>query len=406
MEKIIVNAMNDFLDEHHIIPKEQHGFVNGKSTITNLLACLNDWTKALDSKIPIDVIYLDFAKAFDRVPFKRLLFKLEHYGFRDKLLFWIENYLLNRNFQVKVGNSYSSVRQVTSGVPQGSVLGPLLFLIYASDLTLQIKNSKSLYADDTKIYANPVTDYHSLQNDLNSIGQWCSDWLLPLNVSKCVVLHIGKNNPGRQYTLHNQSLKNVTSHVDLGVTITADLSWSEHILSTCKRANSLIYLLKKTFVRISFQASIRLYKTYVRPILEYAGPVWCPVLIRDQNLLENVQRRATRITFNYYNRPSYPERLNMARLETFLQRRLRGDLIISFRILNFDYANLSYMYTLNSDYRLRGHKFKLKKEVFKTKHRQHFLTNRIFNVWNDSPAEIFNATSMNIFKNRIDSLLF
>lgn len=215
---------------------------------------------------------------------------------------------------------------------------------------------------------------------------------------------MGKTNPCLQYHLDNCPLNKVPSHIDLGVTITSDLSWSEHILTTCKRANSMLYLLRRTFVHVSFKASIQLYKTYVRPLLEYAGPVWCPVLVRDQSLLESVQRRATRVTFGL-NRPTYPDRLKMANLLSFQERRLRGDLIMSFRILNFNYANISSLYSLNSDNRLRGHKYKLKKEKFKTKHRQYYITNRIFETWNNLPSDIIDSTSINIFKNKLDIII-
>ena len=148
-----------------------------------------------------------------------------------------------------------------------------------------------------------------------------------------------------------------------------------------------------------------MYKTYVRPILEYAGPVWFPVLVRDKNLLENVQRRATRIGLGV-NRPSYPERLLSANLPTFEKRRFRGDLIMTFRILKYNYANLSDMFQLNRDARLRGHLLKLKKERFSTRQREHFLTNRVLCTWNNLPSDVVDSESINSFKNKVDDLLF
>ena len=295
MEAIIVEEMANFLILNSVIPSEQHGFVKGRSTTTNLLSCVSDWTSAFDRRIPTDVLYLDFSKAFKRVPFKRLIHKLEMFGIRGKLNFWVQDYLWNRTFTVKAGDSFSNERIVSSGVPQGSVLGPLMFMVYVSDLALHIESKKSFYADDTKLYANPLEHYATLQNDINRISQWCSSWSLPLNIEKCVVLHIGKNNPELLYFINNHPLGAVSSHVDLGVTISSDLTWSAHIINVCKKANTIIYLIQKYFSYLNFATSIKLYKTYVRPILEYAGPVWCPVLVRDKNLLENVQRRATRI---------------------------------------------------------------------------------------------------------------
>ena len=155
-------------------------------------------------------------------------------------------------------------------------------MVYVSDLALHIESKKSFYADDTKLYANPLEHYATLQNDINRISQWCSSWSLPLNIEKCVVLHIGKNNPELLYFIDNHSLGAVSSHVDLGVTISSDLTWSAHIINVCKKANTIIYLIQKSFSYLNFATSIKLYKTYVRPILEYAGPdsVLCLCVIK------------------------------------------------------------------------------------------------------------------------------
>lgn len=297
MESIISETMMDFLLEQHIIPKQQQGFIPGRSTLTNLLHCVNDWTSFLNNREPIDIVYLDFSKAFDRVPKRRLLYKLEHFGIRGNLKLWIENFLTDRFYKVRVGDSFSHKRPVKSGVPQGSVLGPLLFTVYTSDLPFHVSSKISQYADDSKIYDNPITSHLAIQNDLMSIHQWSSEWLLPLNIEKCVVLHVGKNNPHFDYFIDGQIVITVTSHNDLGVIVNSELSWSDHVLSVTKRANTRLYLIRKCFSKVSFQSFCKLYATYVRPILEYAGPVWYPDLTRDRTLLESVQRKATRVAF-------------------------------------------------------------------------------------------------------------
>jgi hypothetical protein len=167
-----------------------------------------------------NVLYLDFEKAFDRVPHQRLLIKLSHFGIRGHLLKWIQAFLSNRTFHVKVTDSISDERQVVSGVPQGSVLGPLLFVIYISDLSAVINVPHE-------------------------------SWLLTLNSDKCKVLHLGKKNPAVQYFIDKKIITRVDSHNDLGVTITSDLSWSEHLIRIVKRTNTSSYVMFKAFSRPS-----------------------------------------------------------------------------------------------------------------------------------------------------------
>lgn len=402
MEAIISDAMSEFLLQEAVIPAQQHGFIKSRSVVTNLLHCINDWSTSLNSRQPVDVVYLDFSKAFDRIPTRRLLTKLDHFGIRGRLNRWIQNFLSDRYFRVRVGEDYSSDRPVKSGVPQGSVLGPLLFVVYISDLQLNVSSTISIYADDTKLYVNPVTNQHTLQQDLNSVFEWSTDWLLPLNIEKCVVLHMGRNNPSLPYFIDSCPLKCVTSHCDLGVIVNSDLSWSDHTASVCRRANSKLFLIRKCFSHMSSQSASKLFATYVRPILEFAVSVWNPDLIRDKTSLESVQRRATRLPFGRV-RPSYEERLSLAHLTTFEHRRLRGDLIMAFRILRYNYGNLNTIFTLNQDERLRGHHFKLKKEHGTARSRVNFLPNRIFDIWNNLDRDIVAAPSVSVFKKRLDN---
>lgn len=403
-ERVILNRLLPFMLDSGVIPGQQHGFIPGRSVLTNLLQCMDSWTKSLDKGIPVDVLYLDFSRAFDRVPKRRLLHKLEHFGIRGPLLTWIQSFLSNRTFSVRVADKHSPKSSVVSGVPQGSVLGPVLFLIYTADLAPLLKSGFAFYADDIKLYGNPLDGPNLLHDDLRTISRWSSDWLLPLNPAKCSVLHLGLANPRSVYTLRDVVLSAENTHNDLGVLITSSLSWSEHILSISKRANKFLYLIKKAFSGCSFQTFITLFKTYVRPILEFAGPVWCPTLVRDAVILESVQRRATRLPFGA-NRPSYEERLVMSGLPKFLDRRLRGDLIVCYRALHGLFGvDLSHMFQLNVN-QLRGHSLKLKKENFRSTVRQVFVSNRVFDTWNGLPEEVVRAPSVNVFKNRFDRLV-
>lgn len=402
MESIIVDVMKEFLLLHNIIPSQQHGFTRGRSVVTNLLTCLNDWTNSVDSGSSVDVVYLDFSSAFDRVPKQRLLSKLEHVGIRGRLLLWVSAFLSSRQFSVRVGSAISNRRPVLSGVPQGSVLGPLLFNIYTSDLQYILQTRFSMYADDVKLYddsSNPSI----LQKDLDAIFLWSQLWLLPLNVGKCVVLYIGKDNPKQSYFIEGTSLKHVSSHSDLGVVISSDLSWSEQVIRQVKKANSIGYLISKVFSSFSVSMTSKLFKTYVRPILEYSNPVWCPLLVRDINMLESVQRRFTRLPYGV-QRPSYEARLEAMSLCPLESRRRRGDLIFTYKALHNGTSPVHQLFVLNTDERLRGHSLKLSRSTFRTSCRQNFLPNRVFHAWNALPNEAVTAPSTNSFKNYIDSV--
>lgn len=400
-EKIIQAKMFEFAVKYSILPPQQHGFIPGRSVITNLLTCVNDWTISINQGSPVDIIYLDFAKAFDRVPRKRLLKKLHNHGIRGDLLSWIEAYLSHRSFQVRVGGDLSAPHPVVSGVPQGSTLGPLLFLLYTADLPSIIKSRSAFFADDTKIYGNPLEDGDKLQEDIDAVERWCRDWLLPVNPDKCSVMYMGRNNPKTLYKIDGKQIKEVTTQVDLGIMISSDLSWTPHIEFIVAKANRMLYLIRRGFPGCSLENLGQFYRTYIRPIIEYAGPVWHPVLQRDSELLENVQRRATRLTLGV-SRPSYEERLQVCKLSSYLERKLRGDLIFTYRALHgLLGVDMAYLYQLNTN-NLRGHNFKLRKEKFTTTVRQHFLSNRIFDCWNALPHQIVNAASVNRFKNCYD----
>lgn len=258
MEKIITREVIEFMAEHNIIPKNQHGFMPRRSVSTNLLTTINWWMNSLDNDQPVDVIYLDYEKEFDNVPHGRLLAKLEHIGIRGDLLLWIGSFLAGREFGARLGGQLSRFYPVFSGVPQGSVLGPLLFLLYTSDLVHVVSSNIVMYADDTKIYGHPSP---TLQEDLRKVLIWSKEWLLPLNIDKCTVLHMGRNNPRNQYTMEQNALKAVKTQEHLGILMTEDLKWAPHINRVVKRANILIYLFQRAFEDRSVEMVSTIYKT-------------------------------------------------------------------------------------------------------------------------------------------------
>ena len=198
----------------------------------------------LDNDIPLDACYLDFRKAFDTVPHARLINKLKSYNINGPVLNWITSFLSDRVQFVKINNSMSKYLDVTSGVPQGSVLGPTLFIYFINDLPNIIKHSKvKVFADDTKIYnsINDVNDTKCLQNTIDEMYSWTNKWLLKFNKEKCKVLHLGKNNSKYEYFIGNEGekikLEETDLEKDLGIHIDPNLDFKKHIKTTAKKAS-------------------------------------------------------------------------------------------------------------------------------------------------------------------------
>ena len=196
METFIRDSIVQHMDSNSLFTKHQYGFRKGSSCVTQLIDVIDNWTKSLDDRKDIDVIYFDFRKAFDTVPHERLLKKLYAYGIRGNVLSWIRDFLKERKQRVVLNGEESNWLDVTSGIPQGSVLGPILFLVYINDLPEVVHNAVKLFADDTKLYGNSCTDedQHLLQDDINSLIQWSDSWLLKFNISKCKHMHLGNRN--------------------------------------------------------------------------------------------------------------------------------------------------------------------------------------------------------------------
>ena len=266
------------METNNFFDKCQHGFRSNRSCVTQLLEVLNDFSKMVENGDCIDVIYLDFSKAFDTVPHQRLLSKLKAYGIQNNMLSWIESFLSERKQRVRVNTAYSDYAPVTSGIPQGSILGPLLFIIFINDLPKDTSCTCKIFADDTKLY-NSDKNHSLLQRDLLSFLKWSEKWLLKFNKGKCSVLHMGKNNRKEKYYMDSnltEELKTIESEKDVGVTFSTDLKFNLHINNVIKKSNQLTGLIKRSFTYIDKEMLLKLYKSMVRPHLEYANVVWHP----------------------------------------------------------------------------------------------------------------------------------
>ena len=407
MESLIKDSLKEFLEIKGTISGYQHGFMQGRSCLTNLLESLECWTQALDNGYGIDVLYLDYRKAFDSVPHKRLLEKLKIYGVQGKLLTWIQSFLAARLMRVGIRGSFSDWIKVLSGVPQGSVLGPLLFLLFVNDLPDWIKNSMRMFADDVKIWnvISSTTDSKSLQEDLNSLTRWSSKWLLKLNPSKCKVMHIGHSS-GTVYYMNDDSgnstiIQQIAEEKDLGVHLTDDLKPSTQCVRSAAKARSVMGMVKRNFRRLDQQDFLLIYKTYIRPRMEYCVQAWSPHLKKDIECLEKVQRAATKMVHGLRHLP-YEDRLVHLGLTTLEERRTRGDLIEAYKIITGKEAvDREHFFQLSScEYNLRGHSMKLSKQRPSIDVRKFFFRQRVVNEWNLLPQEVVDATSVNQFRQR------
>ena len=408
-ESILREHLLDHLIRNNLLSNSQHGFLPGRSCTTNLLTVLEEWTEAVDKGIAIDNVYLDFAKAFDTVPHARLLTKLKAYGIDGNCLKWITNFLSCRRQCVIVNGVTSDWSNVESGVPQGSVLGPLLFLIYINDLPDVINSTTLLFADDTKIYQllKHSNSTNTLQNDIDSVAEWADKWKMRFNTSKCKIIHIGTKNPNVKYSMYDpieckrMELQTTTCEKDLGVNIDNELKFSLHTTTSVNKANRIFGLIRRSFVYLDKLSFRYLFCALVRPHLEYCGVVYNPRLIKDKTAIENVLRRASKMIPGMHDL-SYDQRLVEINIPSMKYRFQRGDVIEVYKWSNSLYNCATDMFDYDNDSKTRGHTLKIRKKHCRLETRKHFFSIRTVDLWNKLPLDVVSANSLNEFKNLLD----
>ena len=411
-ESLLREEMIVHMKQHSLFSSKQFEFITGRSTVLQLIKVIDEWTRALDEGEAVDVIYCDFMKAFDRVPHRRLIKKVESYGFGGQLLRWIEAFLTGRRQKVVVSGRESEWEEVRSGVPQGSVLGPLLFVIFINDLPecTDAESSLYLFADDNKLFRKIKSeqDCHSLQADLTKTKEWTDEWLLTFHLDKYKYMRIGDTNvvDGGYELDRGQQLPRIEVEKDLGVQIDEKLSFSNHISEKVNKANKIMGLIRRTFVALDKASFKPLYMSLVRPILEYANQVWSPYLIKDIVALENVQRRATRMLPGMKDKP-YEERLKELGLPSLAYKRSRGDMIETFKIVKglYDEEVCGDIFTRRSGPSTRGHNWRIYKEQVRLNKRKYSFPIRVVNNWNSLQEGVVESVTVDQFKRRLDRSL-
>ena len=306
--------------------------------------------------------------------------------------------------------SYSSWSSVTSGVPQGSVLGPILFVIYINDLPEGVLSWCSMYADDTKMSSPAETEANriKLQKDLDNVVDWADRWQLKFHTGKCKVIHFGSKNVLQSYTMRKHhteervTLHSTISEKDLGVEVDNELKFSKHIETQVAKANRILGQIRRSFNFMDIETMRLLFTSLVRPHLEYANVVWAPRLQKDINLIEGVLRRATKIIPGMKDL-DYNTRLKKANIPSMKHRRERGDMIEVYKFTHGLY-NTPPPFTLDSGYKTRGHSLKIRKNRVNTSLRQGFFSERVVDDWNSLPEGVVSARTLNGFKSGLDSV--
>ncbi len=407
MESLVRAKVISFLDCNNLISPFQWGFRSGRSTLSQLLLSKSKLVDCFNDRACADAVFTDMSKAFDSISHRKLLIKMRAYGINVNVCEWVKDFLTHRRQRVVINNCMSDWLPCTSGVPQGSVLGPILFLIFINDLPDTIVNSDIfLFADDAKIIKriDSRLDCVLFQRDIDAIAVWCNLWQLKLNVPKCVSLRFGLvNRPDWNYSMSGVPLPKALSTKDLGVIFDSKLSFTEHCHTVANKGFALVNMLLRCFHSHDRILQVKLFNSFVRPILDFNSPIWSPHLLHDVHVIERVQKYFTK-HLSGLKHESYTQRLFLLHQPSLQQRRIATDLIFLYKILHGLVDNtLQSLFVKATDVSLRvgtlrGHAYKL----FLPKPRSDMLkfnyVYRVAKYWNTLPASVCEAQSLPVFK--------
>ena len=407
-EHIIAKSVLNHLDHHNLLSDCQHGFRRNRSCESQLVLFIDELTCAMTEGKQVDAIIMDFSKAFDVVPHGSLLVKLAYYGIRGSTLGWIDSFLNGRTQRVIVDGVQSQLAPVTSGVPQGSVLGPILFLTYINDMPECITSQARLFADDTIVYRTieDNKDCETLQSDLQSLEAWEAKWGMCFNPSKCETIHITrKKHPlVTPYILKAEELRSTKNSSYLGVSIAPDLSWNNQVAKVAAKGNRALGFIKRNIKSSSREIKTKAYNSLVRPTLEYASSVWAPGYTTLSDTIEKVQRRAARFVCNKHSRQeSVTAMLAELGWDTLEERRNKSRVTMLFKIIHAQVAipSAKLIPTTKST---RGNPMKFRKISTRTNYHKFSFFPTAITLWNSLTPHISQITDLDDFKSEVSAM--
>ncbi|KAK6183707.1 hypothetical protein SNE40_011134 [Patella caerulea] len=414
-EKIIFKHIFNHLISNKLLYKFQSGFIPGFSTTHQLIELYHEILCALEKKQKASMTYADISKAFDTVWIKGLLLKLERYGIKGNLLTWLNSYLTNRSQKVILKEALSDTRELKAGVPQGSVLGPLLFLIFINDIADGTVGLGRLFADDTSI-GHVASNYNTLENiinlDLNYLNEWSKKWLVKFNPNKTDIMVFSLTNveSNLEFDFDETILKPVNIHKHLGIIFSSDCKWTNHIDKMIGKASKQLNVLRKLKYKLKREYLEKMYLTFIRPILEYSSEVWDNCGKVNSERLEKLQTEAARIVTGLTSYASLESIYKESGWETLKTRRLVRKLSLFYKIVNEQTPQyltdlVPDMVSQNNNYDLRNSQDLSQSLIRLSAYQNSFFPSTV-KLWNSLDLQLRQLPTFSLFKKKLREVYY